>query len=85
MQAQGQRTSIRDEEVSEEAFQAKHKGKQPAKDSKKPGSDKRGKGKGNMGSKGFGKKDKFSTVQHLSKDQSFGEGLLVQRKTSVRI
>lgn len=45
LQTLKQRSSIRDEEVDELAFQAKHKGKQPVKDNRRMGGDKVAKGK----------------------------------------
>uniref|UniRef100_A0A0V0HIV9 Putative ovule protein n=1 Tax=Solanum chacoense TaxID=4108 RepID=A0A0V0HIV9_SOLCH len=44
LQAQEQRSSIRDEEVAEAAFQAQHKGKQPMKDNRRMEGDKLEKG-----------------------------------------
>ena len=74
LQAHEQRTSIRDEEVSEGAFQAKQKGKQPVRDFKKPVADKGSKGKGVMRQQEPGKKNRFppcnicQRTNHLEKD-----------------
>lgn len=63
LQAQEQRSSIRDEEVAEVAFQAKHKGKQPVKDNKKIEGDKVAKGKT---WKESSKKGKFPPCSHCN-------------------
>ena len=64
LQAQEQRSSIRDEEVAEAAFQAQHKGKQPMKDNRRMEGDKLEKGKPRKESS---KRGKFPPCSHCKR------------------
>ncbi|XP_059311621.1 uncharacterized protein LOC132063180 [Lycium ferocissimum] len=68
LQAQEQRSSIRDEEVAEVAFQEKHKGKHPMKDNKMMEGDKVAKGK--TWKESF-KEREVSTLQPLSLEKNY--------------
>ncbi|XP_055824382.1 uncharacterized protein LOC129892876 [Solanum dulcamara] len=64
LQAQEQRSSIRDGEIAEVAFQAQHKGKQPMKDNRRMEGDKVAKGKP---WKESSKKGKFPPCNHCKR------------------
>ena len=64
LQAQEQRSSIRDEEVAEAPFQAQHKGKQPMKDNRRMEGDKLEKGKPRKESS---KRGKFPPCSHCKR------------------